>query len=201
MDRNGPDRRTYLGLLKMNLLDILKGAATVAGTLHPGIGAAIGLVNSFLPRDKWLPETATGAEVEAAANTLPPAERARVFEHEIELKIAEVKEGNETLRIMLQADAASTHTTRPYIAKHAFHVVALVAVVAISIWGYGVTTKQADLVKAVTGGWPFVAAVIAPFVLLLQSYFGILKQEHRQRLNGGAPSGLGGMISAIIGRK
>lgn len=189
----------------MNIKDILRGAATVAGTLHPGIGAAIGLVNSFLPRDEWLPESATGAQVEAAANTLSPAERARVFEHEIELQVAEVKEGNETLRTMLAADATSTHTTRPQIALGSFRVVAFAIVVVVSAWAYGVLAGKPGVVKAVVEGWPFVLAVLGPPVTLLLAYFGVLKHEHRQRMNAArgesTPSGLGGILSSILGRK
>lgn len=190
----------------MKLLDIAKtvGAAVVR-TMVPGGGLILQAVNEFLPDDKKLPADATGEQVIAATAALSSEQRASLLEKEFDVELTQIKEGNETLRVMLQADASSTHTTRPYIAKHAFHVVALVALVAISIWGYGVTTKQADLVEAITGGWPFVAAVIAPFVLLLQSYFGILKHEHRQRLNGGAeqstPSGLGGILSAVLGRR
>jgi hypothetical protein len=190
----------------MKLLDIVKtvGAAAVR-TMVPGGGLILQAVNEFLPDDKKLPADATGEQVRSAVESMPAEYQAELINKDFDVEITQIKQSNETLRVMLQADASSTHTTRPYIAKHAFHVVALVAIVAIGIWGYGVTTKQADLVDAVTGGWPFVAAVIAPFVLLLRSYFGILKHEHRQRLNGGAeqstPSGLGGMISAIIGRK
>jgi hypothetical protein len=190
----------------MNLLNIAKkvGLGLIRDAI-PGGGLLLAAVNEFLPDDKKLPASVTGDQVLSVVESLPPEQRAPLLEKEFDVEITQIKEGNETLRVMLQADAASTHTTRPYIAKHSFHVVALVAVVAIALWGYGITTKQAELVKAVTDGWPFVAAVIAPFVLFLRSYFGILQQEHRQRLNGGAeqstPSGLGGILSAVLGRR
>lgn len=190
----------------MKLLDIAKkvGLGLLRDAI-PGGGLILQAVNEWLPDDKKLPADATGEQVRSAVESMPPEYQAGIINKEFDVEETQIKESNETLRVMLQADATSTHTTRPYVAKHAFHVVALVAVVAISLWGYGITTKQADLVKAVTDGWPFVAAVIAPFVILLRSYFGVLKQEHRQRLDaaGGnpTPSGLGGIISAFTKRR
>lgn len=187
----------------MKLTDILKGAAAIAGTVNPAIGAAIGLVNQFLPDDEKLPIDATGGQVLVATNKLTPEQRVQVLDHEFEFKIVEIKEGNETLRAMLAADATSTHTTRPYIARHAFHVVAVVTVVIVALWAYGVGAGKTEMVKAVMDGWPFILGVIAPFVLLLRAYFGILQTEHRQRLDaaGGTSTGLGGMISTLINRK
>ena len=101
------------------------------------------------------------------------------------------------------ADTKTPHTTRPYIAKGAFHVVAFVTIVVISLWAYGVAVKDEALVTAIMGGWQFVLAVIGPLVTLLWAYFGILKQEQRNKLNaatGSTTGGLSGIISNILKR-
>jgi hypothetical protein len=189
----------------MNLLDIIKNVGSAAvRTLVPGGGLILQAVNEFLPDDKKLPADATGDQVKAAAESLPPAQRAQLLEKEFDVEETQIKESNETLRVMLQSDASNPHSTRPYVVKHAFHVVAFVSVVVVCIWAYGITTKQADLVKAVTDGWPFVAVVITPFVFLLRSYFGTLARESRQRLDaaGGTPSpGVAGALMSLIKRK
>lgn len=190
----------------MKLFDIAKkiGLGLIREAV-PGGGLLLAAVNEFLPDDKKLPADATGCQVLSAVESLPPAERASLLEKEFDVDITQIKESNETLRVMLQADAASTHTTRPYIAKGAFRLVATISLVVIALWAYAVGTGNVAMVREVMDGWAFVAAVTAPFVTLLWAYFGILKQEHQNRLNGGrggsTPSGLGGIISAVLGKR
>lgn len=188
----------------MNLLDIIKTVGSAAlRTMVPGGGLILQAVNEFLPDDKKLPAGATGDQVKAAAESLPPAERAQLLGREFDVDETQIKESNETLRVMLQADATSTHTTRPYIAKGAFQVVAVVVLVVVSLWAYGVGMGKPEMVKTIMDGWPFVLGVIGPFVMLLRAYFGVLRQEHRQRLDaaGGTPSpGVVGALAALIKR-
>ncbi len=186
----------------MNLLAIAKKVGWgILRDAIPGGGLILQAVNEFLPDDKKLPADATGEQVKAAADSLPPAERAQLLSREFDVEETQIKESNETLRVMLQADATSTHTTRPYIAKGAFQVVAAVVLVVVSLWAYGVGMGKPEMVKTIMDGWPFVLGVIGPFVMLLRSYFGVLKQEHRQRLDaaGGTPSpGFAGALAAFL---
>jgi hypothetical protein len=99
---------------------------------------------------------------------------------------------------MLEHDAKNPHSTRPYIAKHSFHTISFVIVITVSVWAYGVFTKQAELIKAVMDGWPFVLAVIGPLVSLLWAYFGILKQESKNKLDAANGVTTQGPLSAIF---
>lgn len=189
----------------MKILDIAKKVGL--GLLReavPGGGLILQAVNEFLPDDKKLPADATGEQVRNAAESLPPQQRAQLLEKDFDVEITQIKESNETLRVMLQADAASTHTTRPKMALGSFHLVAIVTIAIAAGWLYAVFQSENPL-KQIVDGWPFILALTGPFVTIMHGYFGILKQEHRQRLNGGAeqstPSGLGGILSAVIGRR
>ncbi len=190
----------------MNLLDIAKTVGAAAFSLAvPGGAAILATVNQLLPEGSKLPETATGHDVKSAVSTLPPEQQASLLEKQFDVDIAQIKESNDTLRVMLQSDAANPHSTRPKIAWGSFWLVALVTSVVVSLWAYGVGIQNDLLVKTVMDGWPFVASLVAPFVLLLRSYFGVLKQEQHNRLNAASGNstqqGIGGIISSIINRK
>jgi len=187
----------------MKLLDIIStvGAGIVREAV-PGGGLIIDVINELLPADKRLPSTATGHDVRNAVTSLPPDAQAAILEKEFDIDITQIKESNQTVRAMLEADAKNPHTTRPYIAKQAFHIVAFAVVVIVTIWAYGVTTNDSALVSAVVEGWQFVLAAIGPLVTLLWAYFGILKTEHKHRLDTAqgisTPTGLSGLVSALF---
>lgn len=186
----------------MKLWDILKTVGSAALQIAlPGTGSLIvGAVNALLPDDKKLPPGATGAEVNTALAGLPPEQQASLMEKEFEVDLTLIKESNSTLRAMLDNDSKNPHSTRPYIAKGAFHVVAFVVIVTISMWAYGVLIRDSILVETVMNGWQFMLSVTGPFVGLLLGYFGILKQEHKGKLDAtnGHPTGLVGLISRIV---
>ena len=76
-------------------------------------------------------------------------------------------------------------------------------ITVISVWSYGVLVGDSELVKAVMDGWAFILAAIAPLTVLLQSYFGVLKTEHRNRLdaaNGNTTTGIASLISSFLNR-
>ena len=184
----------------MKLWDVIKSVGSGAvREVVPGGGILVDAVNEFLPDDKKLPADATGSDMQAAVDSLPPDQRAQLLGREFDVQI----EQHHSLQAMLQAEQASTHTTRPRIALGASHLVAFVSIVAISLWAYAIGAGDEEMVTAVTDGWPFVAAVVGPFVTLLWAYFGVLKQEQRNRLNAanGSTSGaLSSIISQIIKR-
>lgn len=178
----------------MKLLDILgKVGGAAVKAFVPGGGLIVDVVNEFLPDDKKLPADATGSDMKEAVDSLPPEQRAQLLGREFDVQI----EQHHTLQAMLQAEQSSQHTTRPRIALGSFQLVAFVSIVAISLWAYAVAIKDDELVAAVTDGWPFVAAVVGPFVTLLWAYFGVLKQEQRNRLNA-VNGSTGGALSSII---
>ena len=186
----------------MKFLDIAK---TIGGGLLSASGPAgalvMGAINAFLPDGEQLPATATGDDVQSAVEQLSSADQARLLEKEFDVDITTIKEKHSTVRAMLESDAKNPHTTRPYIAKGAFHVIAFAIVIAVSLWAYAVGTTQTEMVTAIMEGWPFVLGVIGPLVTLLWAYFGVLKTEHKDRLQAAGgnpkPSGLAGLISAF----
>jgi hypothetical protein len=169
----------------MNVWEIAKRVGSAALQVGlPGTGSLIvAAVNEFLPEGSKLPSDATGKDVESVVSQMPPPIRAALLEKQFDVEIVQIQESNSTVRVMLESDAKIPHTTRPYIAKQAFHVIAFVSVVVVLIWAYGVVMGEEEVVAAVMGGWQFILAVTAPLVILLHAYFGILKQEHRQKLN------------------
>lgn len=182
----------------MKLWDILKSVGSAAvKTMVPGGGVIIDVVNEFLPDDKKLPSNATGEQLQGAVDSLPPEQRAQLMEREFDVEI----ERYETLQKMIAADATAKHTTRPYIAKHSFHLLAIVTLVISGLFAWGVYEKDDTLVKAVTDGWPFVLSLVAPFVTLLHAYFGILRKERESKLaamNGkDSQSGLVKLLGAL----
>ena len=190
----------------MKLWDIVKTVGSgIVREVVPGGGLIVDAVNAILPEGEKLPVNATGSDINNAVSKLPPEQQASVMEKEFDVDITRIKESNATVRAMLEADTKTPHTTRPYIAKGSFHVVAFAIIVAISVWAYGVFTSNDELVKTVMDGWQFILAVIGPLVTLLWAYFGILKQEHKNRLdaanNTSTPSGIAGILSNVLRRR
>ncbi len=191
----------------MKLWDIVKtvGSAALQVAL-PGTGSLIvNTVNDLLPDDKKLPTGATGDDINSAIANLPTEKQAALMAKEFDVEITQIKEGNSTVRVMLENDAKNPHSTRPYIAKGSFHVVAFTIIVVVSVWAYGVLRGDEVLVTAVMGGWQFILATVGPLVTLLWAYFGVLKQEHKNKLdaaNGAStPTGIAGILSSIIKRR
>lgn len=189
----------------MKLWDIVKkvGGGLIRDVV-PGGGLLVDAVNAFLPDDSKLPPTATGSDVDAAVASLPADQRAEVMGKEFDVELTQIKETNETLRVMLESDARNPHSTRPKIVMGAFRVVAFISLLFVSMWAYAVLTDNAELVKAITDGWPFAAAIILPFVGWLDRYFGKLTTEHKNRLNAASGEtsspGIAGILSAILKR-
>jgi len=191
----------------MNIWDIAKTVG--AGALNvvlPGAGSAmLGVVNELLPDGKKLPDGATGHDVAAAIQAMPADKRAELMEKKFDVDLAHIKESNASLRAMLAADATNTHSTRPYIAKGSFLVVAFSVIVTMSLWAVSVFNNDDSTVQVIVNGWPFVLAVMTPLVTLLYAYFGVLKEEHKNKLataSGGTPesSGIAGVLAAVLKR-
>jgi hypothetical protein len=191
----------------MKVWDILKSVGSAALQVAlPGTGSLIvGAVNELLPDGKKLPAGATGDEINNAIANLPPEQQAAVMEKEFDVEAIQIKESNHTVRDMLASDVSNPHSTRPFIAKGSFYVVSFVVVVAVIVWAYGVLRSDVAIVAAVMGGWQFILAIIGPLVTLLWAYFGVLKQEHKNKLDaaGGlsTPAGIAGILSNIIKRR
>lgn len=117
-----------------------------------------------------------------------------------ELEATIFKERGETMRAAINADKDNPHTTRPKIALGAFRLVSFVTIVVVSMWAVAVWNADAAMVKIIVEGWPWLVAIIAPFVGWLNSYFGILRKEQADKLSastGQAP--LSGIASVVSG--
>jgi hypothetical protein len=180
----------------MDLKTILNGAAAVAGTLNPAVALAIKAVNSFLPDDKKLPETATGADVSAAVDTLTPDDRAEVLKMEIQLEIAREEGGTERYVAMVGADGQST---RPRIALMMAWCVVMAIAGAMLILAYGVYRDGLvgldNATIALAGCFAVVTAIPAR---VLTRYYGELRREQENRLGIEAPTN---PITQFIRRK
>jgi hypothetical protein len=189
----------------MKFKDILKKVgSSILREAVPGGGIILDAVNAMLPEKHKLPADATGEQARSQLNGLSPELQAEVLGREFDVEIEQIKQSGETARAMLEAEAASTHTTRPYIAKGAFHVVAAVTLVVAALWAYGVATDHDAIVGTVMEGWPFILALIGPFVALLHAYFGILRKEHKARVEavtGSTGGGVGAILASIVKRK
>lgn len=190
----------------MKIFDIIKKVGGgIISTVVPGGGAILGVINALLPSDGQLPSNATGADVSIAVAGMPASDRLKLEAKEFDVDIAQIKESHSTVRAMLESDVANPHSTRPLIALGAFYVVAFSVVVPVATWSYAVIVGDNTMVKAVMGGWQFVLALIAPLVTLLWAYFGVLKTEHKNKLdaaNGSStPSGITGLISSLISKR
>lgn len=189
------------------LIEIIKSVgAGIIREVVPGGGLLIGAINAVLPADKKLPDMATGQDIDYVIKGLPVSQRSDILEKEFDIELAQIKEGNATLRVMLEQDAKNPHSTRPKIALGAFRVVAFIAISVVSIWAYAVIDGDEKLVIAIVDGWPWVLAIIGPFVGWLNNYFGVLNSENRNRLDAanGTPTsgitGIAGLISSFIKR-
>lgn len=178
---------------------IKKIGSGIIKNVVPGGNLLVDAINLVLPGDKQLSKDATGDDLGAIAESLPPGQKLKLLAREFDVKIEEQK----TLQAMLVAEGTAKHTTRPYIAKGAFQVIAFSIIIIIVIWSYAVINDKSVMVKAVMEGWPFILAITAPFSVILQAYFGVLRKENKDKMDAAngisQPTGfLGSVISKLI---
>lgn len=183
----------------MKLRDLLKKVgSSVLREVIPGGGLIVDVINGFLPGDKQLPNDATADDLDRAVNKLPADQRAMLMGREFDVEETKIKESYDTVRTMLEHDAKNPQSTRPYIAKGAFHVVAFVCFVVVSLWASAVYSGDEKMISAIMDGWQFILAAIGPLITLLWAYFGVLRDEHKTRLQSSIGKEAKGAISSII---
>jgi hypothetical protein len=184
----------------MDLLSIAKAVGTgVVSTMVPGGPAIVAAVNAFLPKESALPATATGTDIINVASSLPVADREKFYDMQFDVQLETIKQEGETARTMLMTEATTPHTTRPYIAKGSFQLIAVCTFLIVAGWLIAVIMKDKNMVAAITAGWPWVVGLLAPFVTLLYRYFGVLKTEQAQKLDAANNSPANGLASAVGG--
>lgn len=119
------------------------------------------------------------------------------------LKLRQIEADNfkvrgDTLQAMLLAESKSKHTTRPKIAYQAFQVVSAISLLIVFGWVFAVITDNETMVNMIVEGWPFVAAIIFPFIGWLNNYFGVLRKEDKDRLDAATGNIPTGLISTLV---
>lgn len=185
----------------MKLKDIIsKVGGEVFKNAVPGGGILLDVVNEFLPNGQRLDKGATGSDVRAQIEKLPAGLQASLYGKEFDVEAEQIREGNATLRAMIEAERQSPHTTRPFVIKGSFLVVAFVVVLCVTVWAYGAVSGNTALVEVIARGWPFVLSAIGPFAVLLRAYFGVLQSEHRDRLSAVTGQPTGGLLTRLLGK-
>ena len=186
----------------MKFKSILRGVAAVAGTLNPGVGAAIALINNFLPDNKRLPETATGAQAMGAYETLTDSAKAKVdagaaeFEHLLGME----QEYTSQWVAMNQADQSGS-ATRPKVVLMFAYLIFMVSAAFITYLFVALINEGTEGVKAVADLWPLLAAATSVPSTVILSYFNHRGKEKRTRyavMNGHAPNTIGGIVSMFM---
>lgn len=161
----------------MKLSDILKtaGAAAIRHTIPNG-SLVLELINSFLPDDKKLSGSATGAEAEQAIESLPADQRAMLMERELDVKLAEINSWTYIQQSLNEADASGA-STRPKIALMMSYVVMFTVLVFMSIWAISVIRHNTEILELLSGSWELVLTLLGTPTALLRSYFGMRTEE------------------------
>ena len=188
----------------MKLWDIIKSVGSAAiQTALPGAGTMIvNGVNAFLSDDDKLPVDATGDQIGDAISKLPPEQQSQVLMKEYDVKKEQIIQSYSALKTMLEANGKSTHTTRPKIAYQAFQVIAFVNIVAISLWAWAVVNSDNPL-QSINDSWAFLTALTGTLTTLLLAYFGVLRDEIKDRFNaaqGHKVDPVGGLIGKLFKR-
>lgn len=186
----------------MDLWDIAKTVgAGIVSTMVPGGAAIIAGINAFLPEDKQLPEDATGDQIKDMAMSLPPEQRAELMGKQYDVQIEQIKQSHSSLQAMLAANAVSTHTTRPKIAYQAWQVVGTVTLLFAFGWFYAVITGDTAMLDSIKDSYMFVGFLLAPLIVWLNAYFGILREESKDRFNaaqGHKANPVSGLLSKLL---
>jgi len=182
------------------LFDSIKGPLlTAASTLIPGGPLILGAVNSMLPDDEKLPETATGKDIRNAVDKLKPKQRMALMSKELDVEIEEIKGWASIQASLSEADKAGS-STRPTIALMMAWCVVFAIVVFMGAWVTAIVIDDGFLVDSLGDSWPLFATVIGTPTLLLRAYFGMRTKEKTTRYNaasGQPTSAVSSLISAF----
>uniref|UniRef100_A0A6M3IZL8 Uncharacterized protein n=1 Tax=viral metagenome TaxID=1070528 RepID=A0A6M3IZL8_9ZZZZ len=182
----------------MQLGEILtKVGSTVLKNVIPGAGIVIDLVNEFLPNDKKLPGTATGADIKGAVDSLPPEQRNQLMMKELDVEIKQEEEFTKRFEVLAKADESGS-TTRPQIAlmmsqATCFAIVAFISFVCIAIYN----DKWATIDK-LSNSWELITVILGIPSALLRSYFAMRNDEKKTRYQmAGAPKSAGVLADLV----
>lgn len=165
----------------MNIGKILLGVGeAVVSTMVPGASAIIKMVNSFLPEDNKLPDTATGSQVTSAIASLTPDQQAAVMSKELDVEIENIRGNVSIVQSMNEADGPG-NSTRPMIADRMAWLVTIGDGFFVFAVGWAILTKDYTTIKALEGAWMLMLAILATPTALLIRYFNARTDEKKAR--------------------
>lgn len=173
----------------------LTAAADVAGIFVPGVAAAARVVNAVLgPDDQLDPQQATGRDVLAAIERVPPEQRATL---ELQLEQTLAQESADKLGAMISAETP-TANTRPAIADRMAWVIALgVGGTVVSIL---IATFRGDVdsLREISNAWGLMAAVLGVPAAVVRAYFGDRSKDKRARYAASQGQDIGAAVGGIM---
>ena len=179
----------------MGVWDVIKGVGTAAVSIMcPAAIPVIAAVNKFLPEDKQLDvNTATGEQLTAARESLPPEARVEIDRIAASVTIAQEEGWTERYKAQCDADGQST---RPQIAMLMAKMM-MVPYIGIGIaMTYAIAAELVELADM----WPTLLAYLSVPMGILNKYFGELRKEQANRLEVKQP-GLIESIGSLFGKK
>ena len=159
--------------------------SAILSTLIPGSGAIIAGVNALLPKDKRLPDSATGTQVIQAVNTLSPEQQATVLVKEYDVEIAEINSWTQVQGSLAEVDKAGA-STRPDIAMMMAKVVAFVIIGFSTMWMIAIYQNPTEMFESLPASWPLMLAINATPTALLRAYFGMRSKDKEKRYSAAA---------------
>ena len=163
----------------MKLKQILGAAANAATVLAPQLSPAVSILNAFLPDDKKLPLNATGRDVAAAYDGLPPDQQQQI-DARARVELAHIEAGVDRLQAMVSVESVGSNT-RPQIAHMMGWTVVLAVVVMMTMWARAVWTQDVESLAQLAGSWELMLAILATPAALLRAYFGMRTREKQTR--------------------
>ena len=186
----------------MNLGKILKKVGgRLISSVVPGADLIFDAVNAFMPKDKKLKSNATGTDVEIAIDSLPAEQQAQLISKEFDVEIREIEEYTKVVGLLADADKTGK-TTRPLIAMVMAGLIVIESLLIFGPVAYAICKKDFEMIKAISGMWPFIMMAIGIPAGVVNSYFGKRSREKQARYAtaSGVPSAgnfIAGIISAI----
>lgn len=186
----------------MKVSDILKSigktALTAIGVANPLVGAGIAAVNMFLPDDKKLPESATGQEVQDAAASLPPDQRASLLEKRVDLEIAREEGWTERYKAMCENDGQSSRARIALMMARTtcFIIILFSSAITVEIINHGLGGLSESQTL-----WTIFGVLTTVPAGLLGKYFGELRREQTNRQAVISGQTLTSGVGAIFKRK
>jgi hypothetical protein len=189
----------------MDFGQILKTVGSgIIRQIFPAAGAVIDVVNGFLPKDKKLPNNATGEQVQSAIDTLGPEDKAALMSKELDVEMAEINGWSDVVGSLADADKTG-NTTRPRIAIMMAWAVLLTVVVFLVGFIYAVVSSDDRILQTISESWEVMGIVLATPTALLRGYFGLRTKEKTARYATatGQPqvSGVAGVLGSLLGKK